>query len=440
MASLLTIGSIRELSFEIIQYLSPPDIFSLSLTCKLFYPVCYQSLWSTLRLYSKSHISDKGLICHKLARTIKTRGINNTGIQHIRSILLHRYSLTCTNGFAKSGLIHILGELLASGRLNLKHLELRYNLSWYTPSEEEELFGFLRRLREYSQRKQPDEFSMAVIANPIFLEPALHTKVLDIEKIASLDLEMDWQYKGSDNDEHQQVLFGGLGGLEDSDSDHTDPGDDLDDLDDEELWPRPTSDQASVLDGTRSSNLQIDTSQYNTRLAEILNHLLSQTANLKSLTIRSLRDNGRKYTDFKLSPPLKNLQTTISNLPKLHTLTIQGKFFHPSFFVAPPDSARVVSYDGILSNKWLRGFRECSLKNVTHLNIKFRADIRERGKGCRDFRRRPINYIQAGGLLRCDIKGFDMVAPDLGECILRGNQGLHETSKKGISCEIDHSI
>ncbi|KAF3122762.1 hypothetical protein TWF594_002734 [Orbilia oligospora] len=440
MASLLTIGSIRELSFEIIQYLSPPDIFSLSLTCKLFYPVCYQSLWSTLRLYSKSHISDKGLICHKLARTIKTRGIDNTGIQHIRSILLHRYSLTCTNGFAKSGLIHILGELLASGRPNLKHLELRYNLSWYTPSEEEELFGFLRRLREYSQRKQPDEFSMAIIANPIFLEPAPHTKVLDIEKIAFLDLEMDWQYKGSDNDEHQQVLFGGLGGLEDSDSDHTDPGDDLDDLDNEELWPRPTSDQASVLDGTRSSNLQIDTSQYNTRLAEILNHLLSQTANLKSLTIRSLRDNGRKYTDFKLSPPLKNLQTTISNLPKLHTLTIQGKFFHPSFFVAPPDSARVVSYDGILSNKWLRGFRECSFKNVTHLNIKFRADIREKGKGCRDFRRRPINYIQARGLLRCDIEGFDMVAPDLGECILRGNQGLHETSKKGISCEIDHSI
>ncbi|KAK6499523.1 hypothetical protein TWF506_004153 [Arthrobotrys conoides] len=435
MASLSTIGSIRELSFEIIQYLSPPDIYSLLLTSKLFYPACYQSLWSTLRLYTKSHISDKGHICYKLAKLIKTRGIDNTGVQHIRTIVLHRYSLTCTNGFVKSGLIRVLGDLLASGKLNLKHLELRYNLSWYAASEEEELFGFLHQLREYSQRKQPDEFSMAVIANPIFLEPGLQAQVLDIEKITSLELEMDWQYKGSDNDERQQVFNNSLGGLEDSDSGFADPGDDLDDPDDEEQWPHPTSDQPSETNGARLSNLQIDTSQYNTRLAGILTYLLSRTTNLKSLTIRSIRDNGRKYTDFKLSPPLKSLQTTIRNLPRLHTLKIQGKLFHPSFFIPPPDSTKSVSYDGILSNKWLRGFRECSFTNVTYLNIRFRKDVQERAKGCRDFRRRPLNYVQVKRLLMCNIEGSNTVAPDLGACILRGNRGLHEMSKRTLSSD-----
>lgn len=341
----------------------------------------------------------------------------------------------------KSGFIHVLEELLRSGRLGLKHLELRYNLSWYTEAEKEELFSFLGHLREYSQRKQPDEFSMAIIANPIFLEPGIRTQVLHIEKITSLDLEMDWQYKGSDDDERQHAYgAGGLGAWEDSDSDYTGPGDGLDDLDDEEGWPRPASDQPGALDGIRPSNLQMDTSQYNTRLAGILTHLLSQATNLRSLTIRSIRDNGRRYTDFRLSPPLKNLQTTIKNLPKLHTLTIQGKIFHPSFFIAPPDSARVVNYDGVLPNKWVGGFRECSFANVTHLKVKFREDVQERGKGCRDFRKRPVTYVKVSGLLRCDIEGFDTVAPDLGLCILRANRRLDELSKKNLSKDIEHPL
>lgn len=128
-------------------------------------------------------------------------------------------------------------------------------VSWYTEAEKEELFSFLGHLREYSQRKQPDEFSMAIIANPIFLEPGIRTQVLHIEKITSLDLEMDWQYKGSDDDERQHAYgAGGLGAWEDSDSDYTGPGDGLDDLDDEEGWPRPASDQPGALDGIRPSN------------------------------------------------------------------------------------------------------------------------------------------------------------------------------------------
>ncbi|KAK6338574.1 hypothetical protein TWF730_002637 [Orbilia blumenaviensis] len=436
MASLSAICAIRELSYEIIQYLSPSDIFSLLLTCKLFYPVCYQSLWSTLRLYDKAKINDRGRICHKLSRLINARGVDNTGIQHIRTVLLHRYSLTCTNGFVRSGFIHVLEELLKNGKLNLKHLDLRYNLSWHTDSEKEELFGFLRHLREYSQRRQPDEFSMAVTANPISLEPGLHIQILDIGKITSLDLEMDWWYGGSDNDErphHHHIYTNGLIPGEESDSDFTDPGDSTGDLSDEEDWPCSTSDQPTALDGSRLTGLQIDTSQQNTRLAGILTHLLSQTTNLRFLTIRSIRDAGRQYTDFKLSPPLRSLQTTIKKLPRLHTLTIQGKFFHPSFFVAPPESAKVVSYDGLVSNRWLRGFRECQFTNVTHLKIKFRKDIQERGKGCRDFRRRPVNYVQVSGLLQCNIEGSDNIAPDLELCLLRANPQLGEMSKRTLS-------
>ncbi|KAK6517612.1 hypothetical protein TWF281_004261 [Arthrobotrys megalospora] len=440
MASLLTIGAIRELSYEILQYLNPSDIFSLLLTCKLFYPVCYQSLWSTLRLYDKAKINDRGRICYKLARLINTRGVDNTGVGHIRTIMLHRYSLTCTNGFVRSSFIHILETLLASGKLNLKHLELRYNLSWHTDSEKEELFGFLRHVREYSRRKQPDEFSMAITANPIFLEPGMHIQVLDIEKITSFDLEMDWQYNGYETDERQHAYSSGSGAWEDSDSDFTDPGDDAHGLDDDGEWPRTVSEQPNASEGLRPSNIQIDTSQYNTRLAGILTHLLSQAVNLKFLTIRSIRDGGRRYTDFKLSPPLKSLQTTIKSLPKLHTLTIQGKLFHPSFFIAPPESARVVNYDGVLSNRWLREFRECPFTNVTHLNVNFRKDNYERGKGCRDFRRRLVNYVQSSGLLRCDVEGFDTIAPDLGLCILRGNRGLDELSRKKLSKGADRPL
>ncbi|KAK6510299.1 hypothetical protein TWF481_005016 [Arthrobotrys musiformis] len=399
--------------------------------------ICYQSLWSTLRLYDKPKINDRGRICFKLARLIKAQGINNTGVEHIRAILLHRYSLTCTNGFVKSGFIHVLEDLLASGRLNLKRLELRYNLSWYTETEREELFGFLRRLREYSQRKQPDEFSMAIIANPIFLESGIHAQVLDMEKVTSLDLEMDWQYKGCGNDERQQIFDSSW---EDSDSDYTDHRDGLNDLDDEEIWPRPALDHHASADSTRPSNLEIDTSQYNTRLAGILTHLLSLTTNLKFLAIRSIRDSGKRYADFKLSPQLKVLQTTIKDLPRLHTLRIQGKLFHPSFFVTPPDSAKVVDYDAVLSNKWLRCFRECDFTNVTHLNIKFRKDVQGRGKGCRDFRRRPVDYVQVSGLLRCDIEGFDIVAPDLGVCILRSNGKLDGLSKKKLLNEVEHPL
>ncbi|KAK6352034.1 hypothetical protein TWF718_005183 [Orbilia javanica] len=433
MASFATIGSIRELCYEVIQYLGPADIFSLLLTCKLFYPVCYQSLWSTLHLYSKPHRLDRGRVCHKLVRLINTRGIDKVGIEHVKTILLHRYSLTCTNGFVQSGLIHILEDLLASGKLDLKHLELRYNLSWHTDAEKEELFGFLRHLREYSQKKQPNEFSMALTANPISLEPALDANFLDMEKIITLELEVDWRYKDCDNDERQDVYIGaGPGVWEDSDSDHTDPGDSMDDLDDEEQWLRSTSDQPGALEGGCSPNLQVDTSQYNTRLAGIFTHLFSRTTDLQFLTIRSVCDSRRRYTDFKLSPPLKTLQSTIRNLPKLRTLEIRGKFFHPSFFIAPPDSARSVTYDGVLSNKWLRGFRECSFANVTHLNIKFAEGVPERMRGCRDFRKRSVNYVQVSGLLRCDIEGFDMMAPDLGVCIARGNQKLDEISKAGL--------
>ncbi|KAK6529592.1 hypothetical protein TWF281_008763 [Arthrobotrys megalospora] len=444
MANLLTLGAIPELFHEILEYLEQGDTFSLLLTCRTLYPNAYKRLWKTIRLYNKPRTAysnpsvyvdpylnqllpyavplEKGFLCYKLMSIFNTLGPQNTGLALTRKLELHETSLHGTNGFLKSSLIHHVEAFLASGGLNLNCIELHFNINVNSDKEKEAISWFLTHLKEYSKSKQPDEFSI-ILTSPLDVVMA---RMIDVEKVTILNLNINWRNSS---------------GNAYTPDDMNVPDDEYDSDSYEDLEPQSdhSDDERNSVGGSRYRDYDRETfhrdiTQWNYQLADRLTALLSRCISLTSLTLRSVLEfDDTRFVDFKLSKPLHDLQTAFNSLPKLRILKFRHTFFHPSYFIPPPESTTVVSYAGLLSNSWFQSFKKYPFTNVKDLSINITKDTANKRLWCRnDFKVRPLGDIAISGLTKCDITDEMDTAPDLAKCILIKNKNLDKSSKQQI--------
>ncbi|KAF3226371.1 hypothetical protein TWF106_000864 [Orbilia oligospora] len=424
MVSLLTVARAPELIDEVLDYLDPKDTVSLLLTCRTLYPLCNRQLWSNLRLYQTESQEDctKDL-CKKLLTTIQTNKIQRTGLVNTKKIILHYESLNRTGGFVESGLIQEFGTLLSCGYLSPHFVELHlpridvnklgFNLLSYATraprmSEQlkdklrtcEKVTWFLGCLKDVSSRIQHN-FSLSVHV-PLDPEVLNTWRLLDISKITEITVDIDWKINHP-RDQYLQV--------------RTEDGYDL------------------------------DASYANTQLSHTLSTFLREAPNIRKLWISTSFDyyEGQKrgYGDLEASDSLEDLQDAFTSLSKLQILSIRGKFFHPSFFITPPDSTRTVIYEGVFSDKWFNQFCQCHFVNVTNMTVELTAQDPKFAMVQRnaEFEYSPysVQDVAFTGIQNCrlELNGLEEVYADtLRQAVLRRNRGLHIPSKERLSGSI----
>ncbi|KAK6527365.1 hypothetical protein TWF281_010545 [Arthrobotrys megalospora] len=104
-----------------------------------------------------------------------------------------------------------------------------------------------------------------------------------------------------------------------------------------------------------------------------LTELLSQLVNLKYF---SWKTQIYKYNQFEISDDgeesreLQKLQTAFTNMQHLKTLILKSFLFHPSFFLTPPKSTKILKLEGEQSPSWWRKFAACPFIGVENLSVK----------------------------------------------------------------------
>ncbi|KAK6334358.1 hypothetical protein TWF730_003571 [Orbilia blumenaviensis] len=434
MASLAGLGIIPELLYEVLGYLEAPDIFALLLTCRAFYPVCHKHLWSTIRLI---HRPEKPYdICSKLVHILQTSGSQNPGLKYTKNLHIDMTGLLNTKGFSRDSLRCCIETLLKTPGLQLSRVELHYDLyTWCQKTskyrsnrgmiyampvvigmeedlEHPDIYRSLQDLRDYSEAQKSEDFSVAVTG-------ALDTvivRMMDAEKITFLNLGINWGRNLCRILE--RAPFNEPQSEDDTDSYRDLEFSRIDEGDNDDYRYRPAYHR--------------DTCQWNMQIAMHLTQLLAQGTNLKTLILHTFSVQPyRRYVDFKMLGALKRLQITIASLPKLETLEILDDFFHPSFFVIPPESTISVTYQGLFSDVWYKRLKGCPLTNVQVLKINHRPDQGSKSRWCRtDFRSEQIRDVKVCGLRRFEVEGVRRL--DLIQCILKRNRGLEETSKRQL--------
>ncbi|KAF3310281.1 hypothetical protein TWF173_009870 [Orbilia oligospora] len=440
MASFLTLASIPELLYSILEYLEQGDTYSLLLTCQRIYPIAYKHLWKTIRLYNRGRprmvepgafpgfdmrffhsmaIEHEDHMCRNLANAIDKLGPQNTGLSLTRKLVFAPDSLHSCNAFYKSSLMSYIEAFMQQGILNLNCIELNFSISIGNEIEKEAISWFLTHLREYSKSKTPEEFSI-ILTSPLDVVMA---RMIDVEKITELNLNINWTNSSGNALQHDN--FDIPAGQEDSDEY-------------QHLEPQPPSDGSRGSDAEFRRRGRRDRSQFNKQLTERLTALLLRASNLRSLTIRTVMTDSERsinirYVDLKLSKPLQTLQNAFYSLSKLRKLSLHDKFFHPSFFITPPDSATEVNYSGLFSNRWLQAFKKCPFTGVKKLSLHITRDVGNKKLWCHnDFNVSPLGDVAVSGLTECSIIDEMDTAPDLVQCIFRKNKNLSKASKQRV--------
>ncbi|KAK6520953.1 hypothetical protein TWF506_001189 [Arthrobotrys conoides] len=412
MTSLKTIGAIPELLYEILSHLAPQDTFSLLLTSKTFYPVCYKHLWTDLRLY-RVHASEADerrarLISDGILKAIQGRRWGCSGLRFTRVLRLHRGSLGGgVGGFVRSGLCNEVMRLLDAGGMELEGFEVSY------------FTAFLKRIKEYSLKKGPSKFFLTVTAGHNINAVLQMNSGLPLQNITTLNLEMDWTVTAPTipfsepavTETFGSGIEGGYGAYDDDDNDQG-------------SW--------SDANGGPISN---DPSQLDGQLAYSLVDLLNRTTNLKVLSIYTVKDYyRRRYRPLLIQKYLILVRDAIKTHQTLHTLEIRGKFFHPSFFITPPESARKVVYEGIFSHDWFRRFSKCEFGGVLDLRVRCRHNRQQTRKFEREFapNKVVIEDVRVCGLRRCELLGVGRVTEGLEEAVLRRNKRLVDDSRRRL--------
>ncbi|KAK6511542.1 hypothetical protein TWF481_000454 [Arthrobotrys musiformis] len=442
MANFLTLSAAPELLYSVLEYLEPADTFSLLLTCRNIHPIAYKHLWRTIHLYNHSRwragmprstsrmrrfyqgaitrtpavaaLEDK--TSDKLASIIDTLGPQDTGLPFTRKLVFHPRCLKDTHGFFRSSLAKNVGDLMQDGVLNINCVQLSLDVVIDGDGNGDGAVSrFLTQLKEYSESKPPEQFSIILAT---YLDKEV-PRIIHIERITVLNLNI----RSADLSRSRGVVLG-----DDSDA-YSDPEPESD---------SEFSDASSYQDGTAYK----DKTQFNTEIAERLTSLLSRCENLLTLTIHMNGiDNrpGARYVDLKLSPHLQDLQAAFYNLPKLRKLTFRSTLFHPSFFIAPPESTRTVNYEGLLSNRWFQSFKKCPFTNVKQLSIHINPDSYNQSLRCKpDFEPQPLGDIAVSSLTSFSYEetSSKVHIPDIIPCILRRNKNLDRTSKEKLLADI----
>ncbi|KAF3311674.1 hypothetical protein TWF173_008119 [Orbilia oligospora] len=168
--------------------------------------------------------------------------------------------------------------------------------------------------------------------------------------------------------------------------------------------------------------------------------VLKETVNVDYFAWDGRVKGSKKYKISTIWDSLKKLQATVTDLRHLRHLKILRYLYHPSFFLAPPKSVRILSLYCITSEAWWRSFAVCPLSGVEELSINYATgcDSSEGLKGFVEPATTKLNDIMlvdvaARGLRKfsCN-RSLSSIPQNLGECILRNNRDLDLNSRKQI--------
>ncbi|KAF3289728.1 hypothetical protein TWF970_003488 [Orbilia oligospora] len=331
-----------ELIYCVTSYLDECEIVYFMRTSKHFYSVLRRRVWSTFTFHE--YWRDVSNYLAKLADLTREVGTDVLGYHHIKKIEV----LTPRNSFGpsqsrKSGFHDILLGLIESGKIDLREIyirgngingwpQIRYDEYDDTGKCNSPSLVFLRRIKEYAQSKSIREFSMNIATSNIL--SLVEADVVEFRLLTKLSVCMTLDFRRPPEYE-------------------TTPGQ-----------------SAHINQGDR----------YLATLPGVLN----QTAELRELRFRAnigrcMEDGPGSIHDPKLAEPLENLQTAIGNLKRLRVLKIGNDestdctseqiFFHPSFFMIPPETCEVVEYYATVSVAWWRKFASHHFSGVKQLKL-----------------------------------------------------------------------
>ncbi|EGX47536.1 hypothetical protein AOL_s00083g345 [Orbilia oligospora ATCC 24927] len=420
---------IPELLDPILFYLRKRDILSLLRTCKYLHSVCLPYIWSRLTLYDTITPDDDEFSIYnelskhrvwRLADTTDEFGVDALGYKYIKKIkiLAPETTFSIKSRTVKNGFQRLLEDLIKSGKINLREVALRDANKYPIPPDVD--FSLLHRIKKYSESKSPGEFSMTLHTES--LPPLLRTGALNLTVLTKLRAVHHLQ-GGTFSEEWRE--------FHESLSIHI---------------------EDNIIDEI-----------------EALTQLLSGAVNLKELWIRPESRRYEPGSIHSLTEPLKGLQTALDGLKRLEKLVIgpatypsdSAVFFHPSFFIAPPENCKTLQYGCTASIAWWRKFAAHPLPGVENLRLGLSpmtlignrwVDDKEDEEVLQQLipgesisgRWRTKFYI--GDVAVRGLKKFTLDPEyyideatdpmDLEACIYRRNKGLNEAHRKKIKDEV----
>ncbi|KAF3135385.1 hypothetical protein TWF594_008447 [Orbilia oligospora] len=374
---------IPELLDPILFYLRKRDILSLLRTCKYLHSVC-------LPIYNEP---SKRRVW-RLADTTDEFGVDALGYKYIKKIkiLAPQTTFSIESRTVKNGFQRLLGDLIESGKINLREVALRDDNRHPIPPDVD--FSLLHRIKKYSESKSPGEFSMALQTET--LPPLLRTGALSLTVLTKLRVI--------------QHLQGGTFSEE---------------------W------------GEFHESLSIHIEDNIIDEIEALTQLLSGAVNLRELCIQPESLRYEPGSIHSLAEPLKDLQTALDGLKRLQKLVIgsvtyssdSAVFFHPSFFIAPPENCKTLQYGCTASIAWWRKFAAHPLPGVENLRLSLSPMTLISSQWIDDNEdEEALQQITPGEPINIQYQATDPM--DLEACIYRRNKGLNEAHRKRIKDEV----
>ncbi|KAK6530646.1 hypothetical protein TWF281_007485 [Arthrobotrys megalospora] len=299
-----------ELLTKILRYLKRSDVFNLMLVCKGFYETCHQHMWS--RLPARFPVTLEKYV--QLVNCIDMEG--STGLAMMESLDISYEMRDWVEVAVRSGFMdRLLQQIETEGAPRLK--VIRIYIDWrlddtdtwdYRPVDD---CGdrLMLKLKQISEEKSPAEIS----------------------------LEM-------------KMGFGRLGRLK-----------------------RPGGVQ---IDFTKLTKFTVN-EQYRTpsdvdpKLSlEFMIEAFSQAHHLKEIRLKFWGGSSKLGDEIKeLWGLFEKFQNTVLRLSRLELLSVTGTFFHPSYFLAPPENCKAVVYASPTSRAWWRQFAKCRFTNVERLEL-----------------------------------------------------------------------
>ncbi|EGX54132.1 hypothetical protein AOL_s00004g165 [Orbilia oligospora ATCC 24927] len=310
---------------NVLKHLNRSGVFNLMLSCKALYDICYPDLWASLcfggrydREYPRPSVTAEA--SHRLVKSFELSGAG--GLENLERLELGQgfYIAVDDSDRSPNEILSALANQIELGNTpKLSHLSLDWTLmvARMRPRVEDEFHDpaslrFYRTIKEYSQKKTPEEFRLSLVFNlpsPPKVDP---TSLLDTRNLKDLEVLLLW-------DENLAMA-------------------------------------------TLAANSLVD--------------ILSGSPNLENVTLRtwigvSYQPRGEIKKGVKqLWEALTGLQTVIGGLKNLRSLSIiDALSIHPSFLLTPPPACRSVSYRGKTTTLWWEQFANFPFSGIERMTL-----------------------------------------------------------------------
>ncbi|EPS37834.1 hypothetical protein H072_8380 [Dactylellina haptotyla CBS 200.50] len=322
-----------ELIRAILFYLHNEDLFLVLKVCKYFNSIAVPYLWSQFSLgdpWPRNLTSNSPI--GRLARLTKKNGPDTLGYKYISTLRIDNDKAFKQDGaYIKHGFIELLGDLVESGTVPLRILDV-FHLTRYHLEGNDHALNFFKKIKKYSETKAPDEFDLKLRADPATI---LVDDIFDLSKLSKLYIPITLQNSISKKFARSHNL----------------------------KWRR-------AREGATDENIIEN--------IVALTKIMSITVHIRDLTITVSSMYYEPGPIHLLLEDLNKMQTAFTNLRRLHRLEIRAVgwdepfakvFFHPAFSLEPPESVRHLTLATAVSVFWWRKFAGYPFRNVESLNI-----------------------------------------------------------------------